>query len=125
MDAVSPCPGPGRVPSLGFSEGSGHLPQPEWFAESSIEAQDGVSGSTLELYRRALELRAQLQCAEALEWIQNEHASVLHFARPNGWQSVTNFGAEPVSLPEGTVVLSSGPLGSGTLPGNTTAWLRP
>jgi alpha-glucosidase len=48
---------------------------------------------------------------------------VLHFARPNGWQSVTNFGTEPVALPEGTVVVSSAPLDGGKLPANTTAWI--
>jgi alpha-glucosidase len=37
---------------------------------------------------------------------------------------VTNFGAEPVELPAGEVLLSSGPLEAGKLPANTTVWLR-
>lgn len=109
--------------SFGFGERGAHLPQPEWFSAFSVEAQDDVPGSTLELYRHALALRAALQTAEGLEWIPSASASILHFARPNGWQSLTNFGAEPVALPEGVVVISSGPLDDGVLPGNTTAWI--
>ncbi|UVJ38625.1 glycoside hydrolase family 13 protein [Arthrobacter sp. CJ23] len=109
--------------SYGFGEGKAHLPQPEWFAGYSVEAQDGVDGSTLELYRKALELRSELQAAEELEWLPTASADVLHFARPNGWQSVTNFGTKAVALPQGTVVESSGPLEAGRLPANTTAWL--
>ena len=30
---------------------------------------------------------------------------VLHFARPGGWHSVTNFGSLAVPLPPGTVIL--------------------
>lgn len=35
-----------------------------------------------------------------------------------------NFGADPVPLPEGEVLVASGPLADGALPGETTAWLR-
>src|SRR3712207_8865256 len=36
------------------------LPMPASFGELSAEAQDGVEGSTLELYRAALRLRREL-----------------------------------------------------------------
>ncbi|MEN3344587.1 MAG: alpha-glucosidase, partial [Arthrobacter sp.] len=49
---------------------------------------------------------------------------VLHFRRPGGWHSVTNFGGEPVELPAGTVLISSAPLVGRFLPANTTVWLR-
>ncbi len=48
---------------------------------------------------------------------------VLHFARPGGWQSVTNFGPGAVPLPQGTVVVASAPLEAGLLPADTTAWI--
>ena len=49
---------------------------------------------------------------------------MLHFRRPGGWQSVTNFGTEPVPLPPG-VVLTSSPLDDETvLPPDTTAWIN-
>ena len=118
-----PLPWTSKGSSFGFGDGDAHLPQPEWFAGYAVEAQENVPGSTLELYRKALELRSELRAAEDLEWIPSSNESVLHFARPNGWQSVTNFGTEPVALPEGTVVVSSAPLDGGKLPANTTAWI--
>jgi alpha-glucosidase len=110
--------------SFGFGSGDAHLPQPAWFARYAVDAQDGVEGSTLELYRKALKLRRELQTAEELEWVETANPEVLHFSRHGGWQSVTNFGAEPVELPAGEVLLSSAPLDGKLLPGNTTVWLR-
>lgn len=108
--------------SFGFGAASPHLPQPEWFSSYAVSVQEGQPGSTLELYREALKLRRALQAEEQLTWIEHPKESVLHFTRPNGWQSVTNFGTEPVDLPAGTVV-SSSPLVDGKLPADTTAWL--
>ncbi|MGW9415001.1 glycoside hydrolase family 13 protein [Arthrobacter cupressi] len=118
-----PLPWTAEGPSFGFGANGSHLPQPEWFAAYAADVQDGVEGSTLELYRKALALRSDLQSGERLEWIPNANPEVLHFRRPNGWQSVTNFGTEAVALPEGTVVVSSAALEGGKLPGATTAWL--
>jgi alpha-glucosidase len=36
---------------------------------------------------------------------------------------VTNFGTDPVPLPQGTVILASAPIDGGQLPPDTTAWL--
>jgi alpha-glucosidase len=110
--------------SFGFGDGGSHLPQPDWFSKYAVEAQDGTRGSTLELYRTALKLRRELQTDEELEWVETGTPDVLHFRRPNGWQSVTNFGDTAVDLPAGTVLASSAPLEDGKLPANTTAWLR-
>lgn len=126
--------------SLGFGEtdAAPHLPQPEWFASSSVEAEDGDPASTLSLYRRALELRRILQADEELEWLETGAEGVLAFRRPSGWVSVTNFGAEPAPLPEAIsesgaeLLLSSGPETGeqtpaevpGEVPGETTLWLR-
>ena len=81
------------------------------------------SDSTLELYAQALRLRRQLQGAEELEWVTTT-GDVLHFRRPGGWECAMNFGVEPVPLPAGQVVLSTGtgPV-SDLLPGETTVWL--
>lgn len=111
--------------SFGFGEAAAHLPQPAWFAEHAASVQDSVDGSTLNLYRDALALRRQLQTGEELEWIANANADVLHFARPNGWNVVTNFGETAVALPAGTVAVSSVPLEDGKLAANATAWLVP
>lgn len=120
-----PLPWTSTDTSFGFGEAQAHLPQPAWFAEYAAAAQETQEGSTLNLYRDALALRRQLQTAEELEWVANTNADVLHFARPNGWNVVTNFGETAVVLPAGTVAVSSVPLEDGKLPANATAWLRP
>ena len=55
--------------------------------------------------------------------VPTNDANVLHFVRPGGWHCVTNFGTEPVTLPEGVVRVSSVPLTGGQLPGESAAWL--
>ena len=58
----------------------------------------------------------------AMSWVPSA-PDVLHVARPGGWRAVTNFGADPVELPPGTVVLASAPLDAGRLPPDATAWV--
>lgn len=119
-----PIPWEAEGPSFGFGEVQPHLPQPESFGSLSVAAQNGNQGSTLELYREALRLRRELQSDESLQWLDASEG-VLSFVRPNGWISVTNFSAQPQSLPEGTLLLSSAPLDeAGRLPAATTVWLR-
>ncbi|WP_045730707.1 glycoside hydrolase family 13 protein [Pseudarthrobacter chlorophenolicus] len=110
--------------SFGFGPGGSHLPQPEWFAGASVEAQENREDSTLSLYRRALSLRWELQSAETLEWLETGREDVLAFRRPNGWTSVTNFGTEPFALPAGRLLVASSPVDGGELPGAATAWLQ-
>ncbi|HEY2126213.1 MAG TPA: alpha-amylase, partial [Streptosporangiaceae bacterium] len=112
-------------PSFGFGAGAAHLPQPAWFGPLSVEAHEHDSTSTLVLYRHALRWRRKLQAAESLEWMPGTSGQVLHFGRPGGWRSVTNFGPGPVPLPPGTVILASAPLDGGQLAPDTTAWLLP
>ncbi|HEV7629072.1 MAG TPA: alpha-amylase family glycosyl hydrolase, partial [Streptomyces sp.] len=114
--------------SFGFG-GTPWLPQPPYFGELSVEAQEGDETSTLELYREALRLRHKLVGTdESLEWLSDEEseaAGLLHFVRPDGWHCLTNFSSETKPLPTGEVLLSSGPLNDeGLLPGETTVWLR-
>ncbi|WP_460689495.1 alpha-amylase family glycosyl hydrolase, partial [Nesterenkonia suensis] len=110
--------------SFGFGEDGAHLPQPDWFADCAVEAQDGRPGSTLELYRAALRLRRELQTDESLEWLETGRDDVLAFRRPHGWVSVSTFGDAPVALPAGEVLLASTELDDGRLPGAATAWIR-
>jgi glycosidase len=88
-----------------------------------IEAQECDSASTLSLYRQALAWRRKLQAADHLEWMPGTNGQVLHFGRPGGWRSVTNFGSCAVPLPPGEVVVASAPLEAGLLPADTTAWV--
>jgi alpha-glucosidase len=120
-----PLPWTGGGASFGFGRGGSHLPQPAWFADRAVAAQEADPESTLALYRRALALRHQLQAAEELTWIETGQPDVLRFARPNGWQVVTNFGAEPYPLAGSEPLLASSPAPAGTVPGETTVWLPP
>ncbi|MFF4632990.1 glycoside hydrolase family 13 protein [Streptomyces griseorubiginosus] len=118
-----PLPWTTTGPSYGFGAGGAWLPQPEWFAEYAVEAQDGTEGSTLELYRTALRLRRKLLQGEDLTWSDTAPAGVLDFVRHDGWRCVTNLSETAVPLPEGEVLLVSGPSANGLLGPDTTVWL--
>ncbi|WP_345802245.1 glycoside hydrolase family 13 protein [Microbacterium sp. AZCO] len=119
-----PLPWTAEGSSLGFGADGAHLPQPAWFAQYAVDAQEDDAHSTLELYRRALKLRHELQTEEKLEWIETGRDDVLHFRRPNGWEVVTNFGVEPYALGAGEIVLSTAEDASGEVPGEATVWVR-
>jgi alpha-glucosidase len=113
--------------SFGFGDDGAWLPQPASFGELSAQAQDGVEDSTLEVYRAALRLRRELQGDESLLWIgagAPAASHLLHLRRSTGWECFTNLSDTDVPLPEGQVLLASGPLGKGTVPPDTTVWLR-
>jgi alpha-glucosidase len=119
-----PLPWTAQGPSYGFGNGGAHLPQPAWFGEVAVSVQEGDPGSTLALYRTALRLRRALRGSEELSWLDGSD-TVLHLSRTGGWHSVTNFGAVPVPMPPGELLIASSTLGGdGLLPGETTAWLR-
>jgi alpha-glucosidase len=109
--------------SFGFGGDLAHLPQPGWFGDFSVEVQDGDPNSTLELYRRALRLRRELQGAESFRWL-DLGPNVVAFQRSDEWFSATNFGSEPVSIPTGRLLLSSDRFaGPGLLAPDTTVWI--
>ena len=115
-----------------------HLPQPAWFADFAADREAADPDSMLSLYRRTLALRYELQTDDlSLEWLPEDRSSgkpdgangftggTIAYRRANGWASITNFGADPVDLPAGEVLLTSGPLtDDGRLPQDTSAWLR-
>ena len=110
--------------------GSAYLSQGEELGLSELtdigaafQAQEHDLASTLNLHRQALGWRRKLQAAENLEWMPGTNGQVLHFGRPGGWRSVTNFGPRAVPLPPGIVTVSSAPLEAGLLPADTTAWI--
>lgn len=110
-------------PSFGFGTGGAHLPQPPWFGGCSVQAQQGVPGSTLELYRAALHLRRTLQGPETLDFVDSRRG-VLDLRRPGGWRVVANASRTAHPLPPGEVLLASAPLDGDLLPTDTTVWLH-
>lgn len=119
-----PLPWTGHGPSYGFGPGSAHLPQPQWFPEHSVDAQQSDQDSTLNLYRDALQLRHELQSTETLEWVETDSPDLLAFRRPGWWLCVTNFGPNTAPLPLGELLISSTPTDGNALPGFSTAWLK-
>ncbi|MFC8303287.1 glycoside hydrolase family 13 protein [Specibacter sp. NPDC057265] len=134
-----PLPWSALAQNFGFG-GIPWLPQPAWFAGQAADVQDGVAGSTLEMYREALAWRRSLQTTESLEWISEPAATLSHYVRPNGWEVLCNFSDTPASLPleldlSRLVLSSSGSVTAGTtldtweqqrtIPGATTVWVAP
>jgi alpha-glucosidase len=110
--------------NFGFGAGTPHLPQPKWFADFSVEAESGISGSPLEVFRKALKLRRELQCAEEITWHETTSEDVLHFSRPNGWNCITNFKASKYPMPAGEIILASSPLVNGKIAAGSTVWFK-
>ncbi len=124
-----PIPWEGSEPPYGFSPDPAYavpwLPQPTGWAPYTVAAQRADPESVLALYRAALTIRHDHPAlgAGTLHWAASPEG-VLTFRREPGLTCVVNVNGEPVALPPGELLLSSGPLTpAGTLPAATTAWL--
>ncbi|MFJ3857989.1 glycoside hydrolase family 13 protein [Streptomyces sp. NPDC090085] len=120
-----PLPWSGTEAPYGFGTGGSWLPQPDSWAELSVEAQTGDPSSTLELYRTALRLRRDhpdLGAGESVDWHEAPQG-VLVFRRGD-FLCAANTTGTAVRLPvTGELLLSSGePVQGGLLPADTTAW---
>lgn len=131
---------PAQGGSFGFSpadaDAAPHLPQPAWFSDYAADREEADPTSMLALYRDALWLRRRLRgCANDLAWLdldgrtgladgaEGAEGGVIAYRRDNGWACVTNFGAAPVELPAGKVLLTSSPLADGRLAQDSSAWI--
>jgi alpha-glucosidase len=121
-----PLPWEGSEPPYGFSTTADTwLPMPLSWAPFTVEAQLEDVGSTLSLYRRAIELRYSRKEFDGatVEWY-GAPDGCLAFRRSEGHLiCALNTTAEPVELPPGELLLSSYPLTDGLLPANSAAWL--
>ena len=119
-----PIPWEADAPSYGFGPADhSWLPQPAVWAEYALDRQQGVPGSTWELYRAALAARREYRLgAGTIAW-QQAPDEALAF-RNGDLLVLTNFGAEPVALPaEATLLLASEPLDAdGRVPTDVTVW---
>jgi alpha-glucosidase len=119
-----PIPWEADAPSYGFGPSDASwLPQPAVWAEYALDRQQGVPGSTWELYRRALGLRKEHGLGlGTLTW--RETSSDVVAFRNGDVLVMTNLGAAPVALPAGArVLLTSEPLDSGgRVPTDVTVW---
>ena len=112
-----PMPWEKDAPSLGFGPGRPPwLPQPEAYADLAVDQQDGVGGSTLELYRALLDHRRTHRIGRgSLTWDALSSDTVIALrSTPGEVRAHPSRGHElrcrPGRLPGGEVVISSGPL---------------
>ncbi|GIE97926.1 glycoside hydrolase family 13 protein [Paractinoplanes rishiriensis] len=123
-----PIPWSGAETPYGFGPAGAPtwLPQPPSWAALSVQAQDGVPGATLTMYRDALALRRKVFHNEDLTW-QDAPEGVLAFDRGEGFRCTVNMTTEPLRLNRpGELLIASGPLtmedGTAILPPDTTVW---
>ena len=123
-----PLPWEGDQPPYGFSPTPGTwLPQPGNWADKTVEAQLENPGSTLSLYRQALELRRAHPgfTGTEIEWYGAPAGCFAFRRKHSGLVCALNTSAVAVSLPPGEILLASSPLppnGPG-LPPDTAVWL--
>jgi alpha-glucosidase len=119
-----PIPWKSDAPAYGFNEtGASWLPQPAEWARFARDTQVSDPASTLSLYRSLLAARrTQGLAAGSLEWIDGLGDGVLAFRNENV-TVVANLGAAAIPLPDGVVLVESGPLDGDRLPVDTAVWI--
>jgi len=115
--------------AFGFSDNAKLTPKDSWLPQSSnwgdfsVEAQDSDPNSSLNLYRKALEIRKSLSGLGdgPMSWVDApDH--VVAFSRPGDFYCYLNLGAD-FKLPQAAKVLvSSSPIENGVLPTDTAVW---
>ena len=128
-----PLPWDAEAPAFGFSPtGAAWLPQPESWSRYALSAQQGVPGSTFEMYRAALRLRREFRLGSgSLAWVDGlpagrEESTVVYV---NGEVLVVaNLGEEPLEVPAELgleLLLASAELEPGQpIPTDAAAWFR-
>jgi alpha-glucosidase len=119
-----PMPWSGSAPPFGFSDSSNTwLPMPPDWSGLTVEKQDGVNGSTLSLFRRAVELRhGRKDLGDGIEWLDAQEGA-LAFRGSDGVVCVLNAGTHPIPLPDGELLIASQLLMDGKLPPDAAAWI--
>ena len=123
-----PIPWEADSPAFGFSEtGKSWLPQPKNYRGYSRDQQEGVAGSTLELYKRLLKVRKELSLGDgSLDW-DKRLCSDSSLAYKNGSVLVVaNFGPDSLTLPAGEVLATTqhNLSAEGMLEHDQVAWIK-
>lgn len=114
--------------SFGFnSTGKSWLPAPATYKKYARDVQEGVAGSTLELYKKLIAERKKLALGSGeFRWAP-EYSSANSLAYVNnGVVVLSNFGPDLITIPSGEVIVStqsSLPAG-GQLEANQSAWIK-
>ena len=119
-------------PTLGFGPTADTwLPQPAVYRDLAVDRQEGVPGSTLELYRHLLGLRRGYALGSgSLQWLEAyaDVPDVVAYRSKGSDRTdvsvLVNLGSAPVALPAGARVLvaSAELAGDGAVPTDTAVW---
>ena len=95
--------------SFGFNTtGESWLPAPESFRRYARDVQEGVPGSTLELYKRLIKERKQFEMGSGEFRFAPEYSSDSTLAYiNNGVLVLSNFGPDSVNLPAGKILVTT------------------
>jgi alpha-glucosidase len=115
-------------PSFGFNTtGKSWLPAPDSFKRYARDAQEGVPGSTLELYKRLIKERKEFSLGSGEFRFAPEYStdSTLAYIN-NGVLVLANFGPDSVNLPAGELLLTTQHdlTVEGVLEHDQTVWLK-
>lgn len=121
-------PWEGTEPPFGFSTAPGSWwPITADWAPYTVESQLEEPGSTLSLYRRALEINRThagfSQQDSGIEWYEGPPGCFAFSRTESALTCALNASGAPVPLPTGEVLLASSPLTGGQLPEDTAVWL--
>jgi alpha-glucosidase len=119
-----PLPWSGERPPYGFGPDSAQpwIPQPPDWSSLTVAAQLADPHSTLSFYRRALTERRK-HALGAGEAVAVEVDGDVLTVRRGSLTVLLNCGATPAPLPDGVLMIASGPV-DGQVPPDTAAWVR-
>jgi len=114
--------------SIGFnSTGKSWLPAPATYRKYARDVQEGVAGSTLELYKKLITERKKLALGSGeFRWAP-EYSSANSLAYVNnGVLVLSNFGPGLITAPAGEIIVStqSSLTAGGQLEANQSAWIK-
>ena len=114
--------------SFGFnSTGKSWLPAPATYRKYARDVQEGVAGSTLELYKKLITERKKLALGSGeFRWAP-EYSSANSLAYVNnGVLVLSNFGPGLITAPAGEIIVStqSSLTAGGQLEANQSAWIK-
>jgi alpha-glucosidase len=115
-------------PSFGFNTtGKSWLPAPESFKRYARDVQEGVAGSTLELYKRLIKERKEFAMGSGEFRFAPEYSSDSTLAYVNnGVLVISNFGPDSVNVPAGKLLVTTQHdlTVEGVLEHDQTAWIK-
>jgi alpha-glucosidase len=122
-----PIPWEKDLPAFGFNEtGKSWLPQPAQYGEYSRDQQEGVDGSTLELYKKLLKVRKELSLGHGdFAWHKDSSGEHSLGYVNSGILVLANFSGKNIEIPTGEILLSSqNDLSSGLLEEDQVVWVK-